>query len=33
MGLMEPKHDFEDKSIQVMYEYSEYSLYNNAVAK
>lgn len=27
MDLMEPKHDFENISIQVMYEYSEYSLY------
>lgn len=27
MSLTEPKHDFEDMPIQIMYEYSEYSLY------
>lgn len=33
MGHMDPKSDFEDMSIEVMYEYGKYSLYNNVVTK
>ncbi|XP_071582072.1 uncharacterized protein [Temnothorax nylanderi] len=33
MGLMEPKHDFEDMSIQVMYEYNTYAKARKASIK
>lgn len=33
MSLTEPKHDFIDIPIQILYEYGEYSFYNNAIAK